>query len=137
MHLTPIRSTGGGNAAIFAARRRSISKAFCLKIEKQYNYILYNNAGGKVASSITCTRLRIKQSLTLLIFNLSSLLVIELQWLPARKRARVAKKTCKKLSLAQLTIENRHNPSGLPLCVFRDGSVDYFSNFFLLNLGKS
>lgn len=43
MHLTPIGSTGGGNAAIFAARRRSVSKTFCLKVEKQYNYKLYIN----------------------------------------------------------------------------------------------
>ena len=28
-------------------------------------------------------------------------------------------------------------PSGLPFCVFRDGSVNYFSDFFLLDLGKS
>jgi len=40
----------------------------------------------------------------------------------------------KKLSFAQLTIENRHTPSGLPFCVFRDGSVNYFGNFFLFNL---
>ena len=38
------------------------------------------------------------------------------------------RKLAKKLCLAQLTVENRHTPSGLPFCVFRDGSVNYFSN---------
>ena len=55
-----------------------------------------------------------KQSLTLLIFNLKSLLAIDLQWLPARP----------------VWMNTEHS-------VFRDGRVNYFSIFFLLNLGKS